>query len=395
MGMEAEIRRRVTDDDETVLAGDTRLLSHPWFRLVSDKMSAADGQYSNMEFVLKRFDQKTPAQAGALASLNERLDAMESVWTQLYATTGTLRVVVPPTQGAHTLMYYNVPAYGDTEDLLVAECPDDDDEGEMYVHYTVGFTPLEWHRMLTGISGVVVDDDEVSRAKTHLTNGLAVAATITDGLTDEIRALEDQPHAASLVREELVGHLALLYMHTVVWVERTLEKQLEELEDADDRDEDKIEAVNQQLPFGRGQVKNKIAALPRATLSQLYGVLSESAQAVLAAESETVLDAFAAKLEAAHGLDLPEKYILDSPADGSAALDEYIGAGLGNGRRISQKVLFGGMKEVGVDTSIDGLNLIPFEFRGLFTPGVDWAGLKRDARKVMEWSRNPMLEALE
>ncbi|MCR6705218.1 MAG: hypothetical protein NVV66_11135 [Cellulomonas sp.] len=75
MGLEAETKRQIqTPTGAKVAEGDTKVLSHPHFSLVSDKTSFVNArdkriQYSNLEFVMKHFDQLAGSEADAIAAL--------------------------------------------------------------------------------------------------------------------------------------------------------------------------------------------------------------------------------------------------------------------------------------------------------------------------------------
>ncbi|MEV0649401.1 hypothetical protein AB0I28_29505 [Phytomonospora sp. NPDC050363] len=388
MGMEVEIHRRITNAAGDTLDGDTPLFWHCWFNLVSDKIAPGGGAaFSNMEFVLGHFDQKTVAPAVALTKLTRRVQEMRSIWTQLYAQTGRLGTVVPREQPDHALTYHDDPEHGRTEGLLVGPSLAADDQ-LLYVHYTVGFAPLQWRDMLRGVAAVARPDNAASRARTHVLNGLAVASAIVESLDEAVRGSMPVAAATELVREELIGHLALVYMHAGVFIDRTLTLHLESLRRRAVR-QARIAAVAQQLGFESGQPKNKIAALPRADLAQLFGVLSQASREVLSENIDVILDGLARKFEETHQLDFPEGFELESPEDGSATLGEFVRAGLDGADRISQQVLFGGMNLVGVDDSVPSHPMIPFEFRSIYAGRVSWAQLLIDATKILNWSRDP------
>lgn len=386
LGFEAEIFRKITNHNDIVLTGDTELLNHPWFRLVSDKFDAGNGQYSNMEYVVRHFDQLAGTDQNAADAIGDRVGALLLMDDELYAGQNTLvNLVTDPQPGGHPIHFYIDPVYGDTGNLRVRNCPGHD-QRMLHIHYTVGFAPSQWRAMLEGIRAVTRADANDVRALTHLTNGLAVADT-TVNVTLNGAIAGTGGHAAA-VRTELRGHLALLYMHAMVWIDRTLSVQRDHLQGAHLVDQAKLNRVLNQLHFGNGQVKNKIAALPRATLAQMYGVLSAASRQVLSANVDAVLNALATKVENAHGLDFPDNYQLVSAVAGTTSLVNYITSGLNGQNGISQQVLFGGMRETGVDNTIPGHAMVPFEFRSLFAAQVTWADLRFDAIKVTRWSRD-------
>ncbi|MEV0646278.1 hypothetical protein AB0I28_13540 [Phytomonospora sp. NPDC050363] len=385
MGFEVEIRRRITDNNQTVLIGDTELVQHPWFRLVSDKFNPGNGQYSNMEYVVGRFDQMAGTDQNAADLVTDRVRAMLMMNDELYAGEDLLaNLVSNPQAGNQAINFYINATYGNTGNLRVRDCPANDDL-RLYVHYTVGFEPSEWRTMLERIRPVVRPDSTQDRARTHLDDGLAVADHIvTNVVNGPINATGGQ---AAAVRTELRGHLALLYMHATVWIDRTLTLQRNGLQAANAA-QARITNVVNQLPFEGGQPKNKIAALPRARLSQMYGLLSAQSRQILAANVDPVLDAFSTKVETRHGLDFPDNFQLNNAVAGTTSLAVYITSGLNGQNGISQQVLFGGMNETGVDNATHGHPRVPFEFRSLFAARVTWADLRLDALKVAGWSRD-------
>ena len=386
MGFEAEIHRRITDGQNTQLAGDTKLLQHPWFKLVSDKLTRNQVSFSNMEFVVAHFDQYTVGQGAATTALNNRIAAIRAMWNELYANVGPLGNVVQLQQGVHQIQFRVDPVYGATQNLLVAPSPDVDDN-RLYVHYTVGFPPSDWQAMLAGILTRQRPDGTYSRAHTHLTDGIAeAAATVAAFNADIVMAVNNHGGNLAAVQRELRGHLALLYMHAAVFVDRTLNLELAALQQGN-TPQAKINNVTAQLNFGLKQPKNKIAALPRASLASMWGLLSTAAQAVLVAKADDVLTRFADKIENEHDLDFPENYQLVSPM-GTASLGAFITAGLDGQAQYSQQILFGGMNEVGVDNSDPNRPTVPFEFRQIFGGRVDWATFQQNATSVLLWSRN-------
>ena len=386
MGFEAEIHRRITDGHNTRLDGDTKLLQHPWFKLVSDKLTRSGVKFSNMEFVVAHFDQYTVAEPTAITALTDRIAAIQAMSTQLYANVGQLGIVVPTQQGAHQIQFRNDPTYGPTQNLLVAPSPGADDN-LLYVHYTVGFPPSDWQAMLAGVLTRQRGDGTYTRSHTHLTDGIAVAAATVTAFNLDIAAAVHQ-HGGNLaaVGQELHGHLALLYMHAAVFVDRTLDLALADLQ-GNHASQVKIANVTAQLDYGLQQPKNKIAALPRTSLASMWGLLSPAARAVLTAKANDVLTAFSDKIEAEHDLDFPENYQLTN-AMGTASLGDFITAGLDGQTPYSQQILFGGMNEVGVDNSVNGRPTVPFEFRQIFGGRVDWATLQHNATSVLRWSRD-------
>lgn len=450
MGLEAETKRQIqTPTGAKVAEGDTKVLSHPHFSLVSDKTSFVNArdkriQYSNLEFVMKHFDQLAGSEADAIAALRTRLTAMKTLRDRLYAGHGALGTVVPHVT-AHGVAAgpgdeYQAKAsvHGDTSTFRVAPSPDPaGDDGKVYVHYTVGFRPRDWHTMLTKVTNV-------SRKDTASTRGVQLS---TDAREVAARVLVTTPPAVAFaadVQQEVLGQLALTYMQMRVFIDRTVGLQREDAErvlaktdkpvkslrtkiralerkeatsgltpDETDRLE-KLKKKKTKLddrreprerlrdraaasePFGKGQPKNKVVALPRASLALAFSMLDPAAQGYLSANVEEILDTFSDHLGEKLGVDLTEGYSLtsDDPAVGSASLGEYVRAGLGSDEQVSQQVLFGGMNEVGVDASDPAAPLLPFEFRSMFKHRVTWDELETDATKVLRWSRDPQGTAL-
>lgn len=381
MGFELEMHRRITDANADNLPGDTRLLEHPWFRLVSDKVTIGGVRISNLEFVTEHFDQYTVSAVAAQNMLADRIRALRATRDRLYGATGRLDAVLAGLTPENMPLQFK----GNWGGAVVGPCPGADDN-LLLAHYTVGFPPGQWRQMLGGIFTVIRADSTRNRARTHLESALAMADAFVHTNAGHI----NDPVAAT----ELRGHIALLYMHAAVWVDRTLTLALEELENSSNPDQDKIDNVTDQLDYGTKVPKNKIAALPRATLSELHDLLSDPAKQFLLAESEEVLNAIAAKLEQRHGLDLPEGYILKNDDAGKATLGQFLNAGMGTQTVYSQQILFGGMKEVGIDASQPLRPVIPFEIRQIYAGRVSWDDFSRDAARVLAWSRDPFANAL-
>jgi hypothetical protein len=438
MGMEVEVHRAVQlPGGSMVETGDSIVLEHPYFRLVTDKRTASGGvKYSNLEFVMKHFDQLAGTEDKAVDELQKRLAAMKSLRTELYAREGRLTDVVRGVGEKPGDSYRPTPVEGrPATDLLIRGAPGGDDD-KLYVHYTVGFPPADWFAMLGAVHQATRADSGQSRPKTHAGHAIEVAPAIVAGLKDAT--------VTAAVEQELHGHLALLYTQLAVFVDRTLDLQRTELERAArgrwlvkfDALQDRIGGltrwlranpaegpvrreqlrkrgalirernalgrgqgstlarVRAQERFVSGQPKNKVAALPRAALAQAYGVLSDPAKRFLSTNQDKIITEFATKLEAAHGVDLGEGYELVSATGEKATMGQYVTAGLDGGKTISQQVLFGGMNEVGIDRSRPGSPLLPFEFRSIFEQRVAWAELEAHAVKVLQWSRDPKHKTL-
>ncbi|WP_285663174.1 hypothetical protein [Actinorhabdospora filicis] len=381
MGFELEMHRRITDSNADNLPGDTRLVEHPWFRLVSDKVTIGGQQISNLEFVTEHFDQYTVSAVAAQNALDDRIRALRSTRDLLYGATGRLDALLA--NHAPENMAIQFVKNGGT--AIAGPCPGVDDN-RLLVHYSVGFPPSQWRQMLGGIHTVIRDDSARNRAKTHLTNALAAADTLVHANAATIN------NAAA--GTELRGHIALLYMHAAVWVDRTLNLALRDVRKERPINQNKIDNVDNQQPYGTKVPKNKIAALPRAMLCELHELLSDPAKQFLADEKEAVLNAIATKLEQQHGLDLPEGYVLESDEHGEASLGDFLGAGFGSNNEYSQQILFGGMKEVGIDRAQMARPVIPFEIRQIYASRVTWDEFSQQAARVLAWSRNPGANAL-
>jgi hypothetical protein len=428
MGMELEMRRTIVDPaGRFIEKGDSVVIDHPDFKLVTDKFQGT----SNLEFVMKHFDQLNIGEAEALEELNRRVSEMRKFALALYAA--ERRVGDIPGVGTERDNPYKPAVLGkggaafSASDATIRAAEEDD--GNLYVHYTVGFQPKHWGHALRSAAAASRGPSGEQRAQTHAADGLEAATAAMAGLpTRRLDADE---------KRELAGHLALMYMQMMVFVDRTLDKQQEllvgqkgaldtrvstlkaqvlrlqtkkdttgltmnernrlrtrrnQLSTARDKlaaVRRKIAQVREQLPFGGGQPKNKIVALPRAPLADAFATLSPHVQAVLTGRNDAVLNSFAKTIETKHGLDLPENFSLHSDA-GEAELGQYLGAGLGSGERISQQVVFGGLNEVGIDeASAPGKKLLPMEFRSLFKHRSSWDEVEADARRVLLWSRDP------
>lgn len=429
MGMELETRRAVVGPDgNPISTGDTTLLEHPYFTLVTDHF----GGYSNLELVMKHFNQLAGTESQAIEALTQRLVAMKALTDQLYASTRKIGAIPGVGTGLTDLYAPKhvgplVGGYSATE-ASVAPAPVDD--GKLYVHYTVGFEPKDWFAMVKAVRDATRDDTEKSRPKTHAGYAISAVPVVLDRINTTA--------LTSGQREELRGHLALMYMQMSVFTEKTmnmqlpalkkqharhkkkadevrseiarvkkdkslnllerdnllepLRKELKRLAVPEKKTADKMASIDAQSKYGTGMQKNKIAALPRATLNQMYGALAVAVQKVLRDNSEAILEAFSDHLEATLGLDFNDFELvlkIEGKVEASATMEKFLEAGMGSGKDITQQVLFGGMKEVGIDTSVMGKKLLPLELRSVFHNRVTWAELLRDATKVLKWSRNP------
>ncbi|HEY0752540.1 MAG TPA: hypothetical protein VGD98_01060 [Ktedonobacteraceae bacterium] len=443
LGMEVEIRLAVTNPaGEAITEGDTVLLEHNYFTLVTDKFRG----YSNLEFVMKHFDQFRDA---AAAALDRRLAAMQTLAVALYkGDKKTLGAIVGGLMDKKDYTFQKV-AYVEkgtnkkivfASDEVIIKLMDKDDR-KLYIHYTIGFETQYWLQVVRDVAQATRDDTDNSRPKTHAENAVKCAESITQTLQTKALAVLD--------KRAMRGHLALLYMQMMVFVERTAELGLPELEEQkeDNAEEingkkgeieefwedlglteedelnlkqrgalkllkadlvvlreqrrklrEKITAITDTQPFGRGQPKNKIAALPRASLADAFGILPKAVQTLLARSKnrEIVIDGLADDLEENFGLDFAESFSLESTEKGKATLIEYVRGGLGSGKSISQQVLFGGMNEVGIDTTTaKGKTLLPMEFRSILRSRVSWERLRKtDAPKVLAWAQDPATNVL-
>jgi hypothetical protein len=427
MGMELEMKRKILGRDGLpVAAGDTKVVKHDDFKLVTDHFSG----YSNLEFVMKHFDQHADTADNAVAELRRRLLSMHALYQHIYHSNRRLDAI--PGAGVNPHDTYRLGRIGagptaySAGEASVAAAPVDD--LKLYVHYTVGFQPKHWKKMVQDVAGATRGDTDKARPKTHATNAL--------GAIPGAEAAVGNPPLAGDAQLELQGHLALLYMQMMVFAERTLSEQrpelrriltesrrkrkaladeyarvdagplgllakatkLDEIEQKWNRRKRltrqhaaKLKSLDDQLVYGTGQVKNKIAALPRASLADMYGALSGPVQARLSAGgvADAVLDAFSTHLWTTLKLDLNEYFELESPAHIVASMRDYLLAGFGSGQQFTQQVLFGGMNEVGIDRGRMDRTLLPLEFRSLFNHYVDWNEVAVDAEKVLRWSRDP------
>jgi hypothetical protein len=433
MGLEAETRRIIQNPNGKMIEkGDTDIIKHEYFTLVTDKFDKT----SNLEFVMKHFDQLAGSEAEAIGELTKRIKAMEDLNTKLYANEGKLKDIVLELGTAPMVSIYtpqNV-EYKDkrgtqikfnSQDTLIKAAEANVEDNKLYVHYTVGFPPKHWKKMIQSIHKFTRDDTDKSRPKTIAMHALEMVDNYSgEGLTND-------------EREEAKGHLALIYMQMSVWIDRTADKQkvilcderkkklkdvmllkaqiksiennanknllekdnekrplmkkLKAKERNCDKIKKKIEAINSAIEFGKGLPKNKIAALPRATLNEMFGVLSNNVQIALKRDKEKILDLFAETLEKKFQLDLNQGLELENNDLGQlASLGNFLEAGLGSNASYSQQLLFGGMTEVGIDNSSQANpNLLPLEFRSIYKHRVTWSELLSNAIDVLKWSRKP------
>lgn len=431
MGLEAEMRRVIKNPaNQFIDEGDTQLIDHQYFTLVTDHFQGT----SNLEFVMKHFDQLAGNEADAIDALRNRIQAMHAFAQQLYAQNNR-RLGDIPGVGHGPLDVYRPNPVDYTDNFrnrirfnsqdAVSAAPPEPDDNRLYVHYTVGFHPRHWLKMVRDIHAVTRPDTASSRPGTLAGHALNLANSYTN------------PALSPVEIQEAKGHLALMYMEMSVWVDRTVDTGMKRAKFIRDRYREEVEKIQKEIAdiksnpglnilqkdsmleplrkklkskkailllkrnkvqaisdakqYSGGQPKNKIAALPRAMLSQRFAILSPNVQRELQRSQEEILDKFAEHLERTLNLDLNESVVLENEKLAmEAELGDFLKAGLGSGQAITQQVLFGGMNEVGIDnSSVANPNLLPLEFRNIYNHRVSWDELLADATKILRWSRDP------
>ncbi|MCK6695243.1 MAG: hypothetical protein L6Q97_24470, partial [Thermoanaerobaculia bacterium] len=246
MGLEAEMRRVIkSPEDQFIDEGDTQLIDHQYFTLVTDHFQGT----SNMEFVLKHFDQLTGNEAEAIAALTNRIQAMRAFAQQLYAHNNRRLGDIPGVgQGPEDVYRPNPVDYTDkfrnrirfNSQDAVAAAPPEPDDNRLYVHYTVGFHPRHWLKMVRDIHAVTRADTDSSRPRTLAGHALDLVNTYNN------------PRLSLAEIQEARGHLALMYMEMSVWVDRTVDTGMKRAKLIRDRVRAEVEKIKQKIANIKG-----------------------------------------------------------------------------------------------------------------------------------------------
>ena len=227
MGMEMEVGRRVTTANGAALPSDTNLLDHPFFTVVSDKRTTSTNvKYSNLEFVMKAFDQLAGDQQAASTALTQRLDAIKAFYDEIYVNDNerplsALQGVGPGPNDTYKPVAKdpNDATAGTWDDARIAPrmghpaaLPDHDsgqNKGALFCHFTVGYPLNKMYQALTYLAGVeqpggaAAASPRLYMARDRAQEAIAVADSAAQ-----------QNWAANLShaeQDELKGAVALLY----------------------------------------------------------------------------------------------------------------------------------------------------------------------------------------
>ena len=363
MGAEAEIKMPVTDGRGADIPGDFKLVEHAYFTMVSDHRQG----YSNLEFVMKPFDQLHGTEPEALNELQVRLDAMKSLRDEIYAAHTLTPLTSLAGYGAnltnpHTPLSpaHNLAASARIDPLLPAyHMPAAREDGKVLVHYTIGF-PLKYMYQAMGLVSTRGYDGATFRPRVHANGARSAADRVVAWCGGHLPA-EDA--------EELKGAITLLYSQIAAFAEKTGRQRL--ARDAE---------------YADGQIKNKAALLSRVNLSDIYAELPRHVQTLLRNQMEGVLDIIAGELERYANLDFNEPDVRHVPGLRETTLIDYAKSGMG-GAAVDQQQVFGGMNVVGMDNTGLGGRKVPVEMRNMFSQFREWGEFVADARSLLVESR--------
>ena len=363
MGMEVETALPIFQTGGVPFAGDTTLIDHKYYTLVTDyRKGGPDGKqlYSNLEFVMKHFNQMTGTLDDAEKELLRRFGAMQEYWVRLHSTMDARRTLAE----VHPYM---------ADEGLVSSAPSGTyvdptyahDVGEkLYVHYTVGYAPED-------VIGLVTST--LASAKSRPTEGKLRAAESPTVATNVAKFLVDIKGVrfSAAERARLEGYVALVFMNVAAF--------------HDDVAKD---------PAERGQVKNLTSALSRVPLKTAFETtLDDAIKDAIEDNFDDVEQLIADPLgawnddhtrqvvTAADVLKDPRK--TETPV---VKLGDYLKSALGRGAVIPQMHVFGGMRETDVDATVKGRG-IPMELRNVGKQFVTWKELWEDAKALLKQSR--------
>ena len=360
MGMELEVGRRITKADGSDLAGDTNLVDHQYFTVVSDKRtdrSVDPAQpYSNLEFVMKVFDQLAGTDVEAQQALTTRLDAIRAFYDLIYADDNahrldalagvgaaaddTYRPLPKNPQQPHGATWADAriaPTHGDP-----AALPDGDRDGrrgELFCHFTVGYPVAKMYQAMQWLGGAdpvpAQGQGQAPPPRPRLYHGRqraldAVAVADAIGQTDWAQDLTAGQQA------ELKGAVTILTL------------QLEAF------------AIHLRGQARQPQVKNNTPALSRVTLHEIHASLSAPVRQAMHDNHEAIINQIADQLDGVADYNDADERAVDGLAP--VTLADYAASGLGRGAEVSQQRVFGGMNELHLDQS-HGMALVPVELR--------------------------------
>ncbi|HWU88657.1 MAG TPA: DUF4157 domain-containing protein [Kofleriaceae bacterium] len=367
MGAEAEMKMPVTDASGNKMIGDFKLVNHEYFTLVTDKRKG----YSNLEIVMKPFDQLAGTDEEANADLDRRLNAMKALIDEIYSAQGPTPIsnlsgygttLTNPHDPVHAAAEHGL-AGGAKIDPTVAAYNKDGarEDNKIMVHYTIGF-PIA--KMYDAMELVAQDGYDIGKAKpkTFALDARTVADQIATQLGTGLTGAQ---------RDELKGAVALLHSQVAAFAAHT-------------------EAVAAGGESKAGQIKNKAALLSRVNLADIYQELSPPVRNLLATpdNQEIVINAMAEALDA-HRIDYGDNDVRQIDGLPPTTLAAYAGSAMG-GPGVDQQQVFGGTNLTGMDAQGGGGRKVPVEMRSMFSQFRTWEEFVADAKQLVAESRRLM-----
>ena len=352
MGMEIEIPHPIFTASGEIYKGDTLIADHPDFKIVSDyRLGVVDGKetmYSNIEFVMKHFDQLSGSDDEAITELDKRLNAMKEIFVRVdKAEAGTFESFHPHARADGLTFTPNAERSivgRNAGRVIHGKEPDN-----LFVHYTIGLRLEDIHDFSTAALSTAKNRSPATRSHAH--KSLAVADNVAT-------LLQKKAIVSDIELQKLKGFISLVYMHIGAFYD--------DVQDG-----------------GAGQVKNKTAALSRVPLGTIFhealpGHLKDLIKANFKAIDQLIADPFPNwndKHRRRVNKDMP--YI---------STGDYMKSAFGMAAAIPQTLVFGGMHETDIDRHRAG-DLIPVEIRTFGKHYVNWDELREDALGLLRYSR--------
>jgi hypothetical protein len=350
------------------MAGDFKLINHAFFTLVTDHRKG----YSNLEFVMKPFDQLAGTAEQANAALDVRLAAMKALYDEIYSKVGPTAISSLPGYGntltnphdPHTAPDDHALAGGAKIDPTVADYHKKGakEDGKIMVHYTIGFPIAALHDAM-GLVETGGYNVGAARPKTHAGGAREAADAVVAKL---------QPRLDPGDIDEVKGAVALLYSQVAAFADSV---------------------GSQQTPQGKqayqgGQIKNKAALLSRVNLSDIFNELPEAAKRVLKTTKarNDVIEIIADVLESSGELDFGDNDTRQLQGLPPTTLVNYTKSAMG-GPAVDQQQVFGGMNLTGMDHDGEGGAKVPVEMRSMFGQFRTWDEFVADAKRLVAESR--------
>ena len=336
MGMEIEIGMPVAMPDPNAtdgyakVPGDTVLFDHPHYKVVSDSSKRAgrmDGRgASNLEIVMKHFDQHQGDHAAAKRELTSRLDSIDRFIAGLYAVTGGGQRA----GGTATLAQVaarvgrGLRVAGGLDNYLVnVDAGPRHNEKLGFVHFTVGYAPDAIHKLINKVLTQETWTRNYNRGGPNTEGSLfrareakAVAHTIFNLFFAAEREATKSEH------EALTGYLELVYLQVAAF----------------------LDEVDLGVDDPESQIKNRTQALSRVPLRTIFDTLPDRVQTWITAHHVDISNAFNVKLTSWN--EEHSRKVRNLP---EIRLDDYLASALGRNTAaqgadpIPQQHVFGGM----------------------------------------------------